>query len=60
MTDDLGVELTAVKTNIRDVVRHWGMSFGSVVAETLSFSQKSTFMTLPVTTHTKSFTCHGE
>ena len=43
MTDDLGVELTAVKTNIRDVVRHWGMSFGSVFAGTLSFFSEKYF-----------------
>ncbi len=40
MTDDLGLELIIVKTNIRDYLNNWSHSHGSVVAGVLHFFEK--------------------
>lgn len=40
MTDDLGLELVVVKTNVRDYLNNWSHSHGSVVAGVLHFFEK--------------------
>lgn len=41
MTDDLGIELIAVETNIRKHIPVWSYAFGSVIAGCLSFFAKN-------------------
>lgn len=43
MTDDLGIDLVCVETNIREFLKSWSYSFASVICGCLSFFQKEYF-----------------
>lgn len=43
MLDDIGVDIIAVETNIRDFLPSWSYAFGSVISGTLSFFSGSHF-----------------